>query len=721
MTGSTANIPLDHSADAGVEPYRPAEIELKWQRLWSDAGLFATPDHDPTKQDAYVRVAPPFTTGDVHMGHVRSYSIGDVSARFRRARGEAVLFGLGFDAFGLPVELGAIEHDMPPSEWVSRCQRRMQGQLGRLGLSFDWSRTSLACEPDAYRWSQWLFLKFLEADLVFRRDGYVDWCERCRTVLAATQVEDGRCWRCHGETRVERREQWYLRLSAYNEENERRLSDLTDWNEASLAAQRSFLGRTDGVEFDAQTLDGEDLVVFTPFPDAIAEARFIAVSPRAEDAGRWLEGSDDESALAAGSELVMTPHVAYVPGVSHSLPIVVSTAVDDRYGPTTVLGIPAVDRTDAEIAANLHGREDALWQVKRKPLPKRPAARYKAADFAISRQRAWGTPIPIVHCEACGAVPVPITDLPVHLPADLRITGEGNALVEHPTFSSCPCPACGADARRETDTLDCHLDAAWHTLSLTVPREARAQGLVDHREVQRWLPASVTVHGADIGGFVLVQRMALKALRDLGTLDFLTAGEPYVAGQMHQMVLLEGRKMSKHLGNTVSPAELVEAVGADSLRLAVLHAAAPERAFSWDEGVLRHCNRFLARLWRYALPRLVERPAPPREVPIEMSTGRRRRLADWCRTATARVTENYESLELHKATRNIMKLLDAIEAFERRVLQSRGDLTESDRDAIALALVTLLQLTAPVTPHIAEELWHRAGRDGFVCQEPWPC
>ena len=674
------------------------------------------------------------------MGHIRSYSIGDAHARFRRARGDAVLYSLGFDAFGLPAELGALEHGLPPREWVDTCAARMREQFDALGFSFDWSRTFMSCDEDIYRWSQWLFLVLLEGGFIYEREGSVDWCDSCKTVLARAQAEGGECWRCHGPVRLVRRSQWYVRGSVYAEENDRRLADLTAWNKGAIGAQRSVLGRVDGVELDAQTLDGRALTLFTPHSDEVMAAEFALLSPNHPEIDRWTTREGVHEKLAglrdAGWQredrkleevaVVETGDSVFVPGISHPLPVLISPSVDARFGPTAVLGIPSADRTDKaifekpEMSLNdARGglRHGGVWRGAKVKVVPRPAKRFRGGDFPISRQRAWGTPIPIVHCDACGTVPVPLDQLPVRIPEDLTVTAEGNALLERPDFLECECPSCGGHARRETDTLDCHFDAASQQYPLPAPTADRGRSLLTHPELERWVPVEWYINGADTGNFVLDQRTISKMLRDLGHFTWLPDGECYRATFTHEMVQLDGRKMSKHLGNTVTPQEIVEQLGADTLRLAMLHAAAPAKAFTWDESLLTFSGAFLRRLWTFAEPRLSAAPSPPRELDVE--DGLRRRLAGWCETAVRKITENYERLDMHRATRNLMSLFERIEDFEARVA-ARREPTPEDRDATVYALCLLLRLLAPVAPHIAEELWTRSGSEGFVAEAGWP-
>jgi leucyl-tRNA synthetase len=741
--------------------YDPAAIEARWQQHWQEQRAFQTAPPEDSRTPAYVFAGCPFTSGDAHMGHIRSYTISDAYARFLRARGNAVLFSLGFDSFGLPAELEAVRRGISPREWVARCAARMRGQFERLGYSCDWERTFDSSLPDHYRWTQWLFLAMRERDLVYQSVSQVSWCDSCQTVLAALQTEDGTCWRCHEPVRFRKLPQWFMRISAYVEDNEQGLEKLPGWSKAAIGSQRAVIGRVDGVELDAITLDGAQLTVFTPHTQHIAQAAFLVISPAHPEIDRWasdprvareLEGVREAGWRRDDRDLEQVPVVqtgalASVPGVEGMLPILISPLVDARFGPTAALGMPEQDATDAAIAARIAGKGSArsgvsagarAWKISSKSgtsaVP-RPAVRYRARDFAISRQRAWGAPIPLIHCDACGTVPVPYEQLPVRLPEDLQISGEGNPLDARADFIDCTCPRCGARARRETDTIDCHVDGMWMWMPICVPAQDRPEHMFNHSEYRRWLPARQIVWGADAGGYMFDQRLIGKVLQDLEELPPVPGREPFANALMHQMIRLDGRKMSKHLGNVVDPNELVEHVGADTVRLAVLQAASPGRIFNWNEQPVRYCQIFLKKLYGYAQPRLRDWGAgsrPRAEIVDGRVTGietkadkLRRRLANWCRVAVEKITIDYERLEMQRVAHNAMLLFTRIQDFEERARAARGNedgekLPEHDREAIVVALLILLQLLAPLTPHIAEELWSLAGTGALISATPWP-
>ena len=723
--------------------YDPQTIEARRQAAWRARDAFRTPEPAGGAPRKYIKPSAPFTSGNIHIGHVRSYSIGDAYARFSRARGDAVLFSFGFDAFGLPAELGAIASGESPNDWVSRCASHMQGQLERLGFSFDWSRSFLSSDALMYRWSQWLFLTLLDAGLIYQGTGTVDWCETCQTTLATIQVEDGLCWRCHNPVQLIQQTQWYLRISSYVPENDARLEELEQsgiWDESSLASQRFVLGRLDGVELDLAGPDGGALTVFTPHADALGEARFVAISPKHPDVERWVAdpavleqledlrsgGLERDSRDAEAIPLIDTGRTLPSPVTGEPMPVLISPIVDGRFGATAVLGIPARDRTDALIAGRLGLGVDDPDEVAGAGPPiegLRPAVRYRANDFSISRQRSWGTPIPIVYCEQCGAVPVPEEQLPVLLPLDLKPTGLGNPLAEREDFVQTTCPGCGGVARRETDTLDCHFDALWLWVPACVPvseRERPLQEIFALEDLRQWLPSERLVAGSDSGNFVFDQRIVTKALRDIGPLAFLADGEPFAGCLFHEMVIRDGRKMSKHLGNVVDPDELLAKYGADTVRLATLYAARPQRSLNWSDSAVLRCNRFLAQVWEFSL-RALTAPAPTGDPGDLRDTTEhlRLKLSTWCAAAVEKTTEEMESLEMHSAVRDVMRLFDRIKDFEKRVLARQPELSPADRDALLEALTVLIQLLGPFAPHLSEELWIAFGNEADT-QTPWP-
>jgi leucyl-tRNA synthetase len=724
--------------------YDPHAVEARRQASWAERDAFRTPAVAEDRPHLYIKPSAPFTSGNVHIGHVRSYSIGDAYARFRRARGEDVLFAFGFDAFGLPAELGAIAGGEPPTEWVTRCAAHMKGQLQRLGFSLDWDRAFLSSDEIMYRWSQWLFLTLYEAGLVYRGTGTVDWCEHCQTTLASIQVEaGGTCWRCHNPVRLIELPQWYFKVSAYVTENDSRLTEREaggKWDKVALDSQLDVMGRVDGVEVQLSAADGSTVTAFTPHADAVSSAAFVVISPRHPEAERWASdpaiaeqleqmrsGGWVRSARDAETIPVIQANTTLTDPSGRALPVLISPVVDARFGPTIALGVPGEDRTDEVIAGRLGlASEDAeTATAPAAATPGEPAVRYKASDWVISRQRSWGTPIPVLYCEQCGMVPVAKADLPVVLPLDITPTGTGNPLAELDDFVNTTCPACGGPAKRETDTLDCHFDALWLWIPACVPPELREEPLEEIlalQDLRHWLPSERLVAGSDSGNFVFDQRTVTKALRDIGPLSFLADGEPFAGCLFHEMVTRDNRKMSKHLGNVVDPDELVERYGADTVRLAVLFAARPQKSLNWSDSAVLRCNRFLGQVWDYSHQKLALSAQDAEQPAIEKDTSEhlRLKLEQWCEAGVQRITADMESLEMHSAVRNLMRLFDRIKDFEKRVLAREPGLSAANVEALIGALTVLAQMLGPFVPHMSEELWIAFGNEDRGSQTPWP-
>jgi leucyl-tRNA synthetase len=633
----------------------------------------------------FVFAGCPVAVQTASLGQVRGYAIADAYARYRRAKGDSVLFSLGFDCFDPLVEREATKQGVAPGEWVEECCAKMRSRFERLGYSLDWGRAFLSSEPDHYQWSQQLFLALLEKDRIYRRGG-----------------------------------QWFLRTGAYAEENERGLDALSGWSEGAVGSQRELLGKVDGVEVDAVVLGGGKLPVFTPHRDSIESAAFIAVSPahpeidafaaQPEVAARlqqareadWWRGENG----AGGAAAVPTGLQASVPGASTLLPIVVSPRVEERFGATAVLGIPERDEGDRAISERLEKPAAGAWKLTKVSSKPRSAVRYRVQDTAVTGPRSWGAPVPVIHCEGCGAVPLPAEQLPLQLQGDSGSSSERK------------CPQCGGEARWDSDTIDSRFDRMWMWLSICVPVEERAASMLAPAAHQRWLPIGQSVGEAD-GGGLLDQRVLAKMLQDIDVLPPLEAREPAACVGVYGSVRTDDAGPSADFGNVADPDELVEQVGADVVRLALLNAAAPGRSFGWNDQPLRHCGRFLDELRAYAGPRLREWEAPPNGE-IDGATKWRRRLTKWCRVAADKVATAIEQLEMQRATHNAMLLLVRIEDFESRVAAEADEPAEADREAIVAALLVLLQLLAPFVPHLTEELWAVAGRETPLTETSWP-
>lgn len=711
------------NASNGDHGYDHVLIERRSQELWRLNRRFATPSGPRERRGSYVYACTPFTTGKAHMGHVRSYTIADVCARRARSLGHDVLWAMGFDAFGLPNEMAAIERGIHPADWVRRSREEMTAQFDRLGLSVDWERCFVTSDPEYYRWTQWVFLQFLERGLVHRTEGIESWCDGCHTVLASLQVdEDGKCWRCGAQTRLACVDQWYLRLSPYARELEAGIETLGAWSEMAIGTQRELLTGIQGVELDAICPSGSPLAVFCAHPRALSTAAFVAISPNLPNLEQLL--GLDRSALNLEAQrrrgmareerstqrlpAIATGLEIDLPSLGRALPVVITTAVDLRFGSGATLGVPSCDPIDAALADQLGlcAREE---QGEATPAA-RPAVRHRLRDSSISRQRGWGAPVPVIHCESCGVVPVPDEDLPVRLPEDLHLTGEGSPLAQHPTFAGCRCSRCGREARRDTDTLDVHIDSIWMLIPFCVPTPARADRMFTHPDLARWLPVEQVVCGADQTGWWINDRFFFKVLADCGYLPHLEAREPVRRLLMHEMVLADGRKMSKSLGNAVDPDDVMASHGADALRLAVLRVK-PEKAFSWTTEALDESRRFLAQLWGFVkdLPRDPLGPSPEGAALLR----KLRRCRD---VAVSKVTRAYERNAFHLVEKELKTFFKKIEQFGAR-RRASGAMTTEDREEIHECLLQLLELLEPLAPHICDalgedlEAWGRSRRE----------
>jgi leucyl-tRNA synthetase len=720
----------DRSSLTHAARHRLETVEPRWQAVWQQARAFTAPAPGDAREPAYVFVSCPSTSEAVDVHHVRTFTIADAYARFLRARGRAVLFSVAFDSFDPVVQTEALGRGLSTDAWVKRSCEQTRMRLARLGCSCDWERSCNSSEPDHYRWTQVLFLKLLERDLVYRRAVPVNWCDSCASTTADAGVTDGRCARCGTSVRTAWLQRWLLRSSAFAQECERRLNASTVC-EAAANRLRALVGRVEGVELDAATFDGDPITTFTDRPEAVSRAEFIAISPLHPQAGRWLaqpEQSDPagDGHLAAWPvtstttgqvPLIDTGALATVPGVAGMLPIVISPAVDARYGQTAVLGMPTLDAIDANIARQLRRPSGVTWRATKAPASARPAVRYRLHDLPISCQGAWGTPIPIVHCRSCGAVPVPADDLPVRLPAALDATGKGDgSLTGTPGFADCACPSCGEPGRRETDTLDHRVDELWMWLGPCVPLEDRATAMLRHREHARWLPVALLVCDVEACRGLVDQGLAADLLADLGWLPSPGDRVPFATSFVHERFTT-----SRCRGDAAELHATIERVGADALRLSVLDAASSARPFDWSDQATQRSEKFLGELYEYASTRLHQWSGSDRQpARIDASDKLRRRLAHWCDVACVKITDGFERLQLQHAAHNAMLFFARVQDFEQRALGQHGELSERDRDAIVAALCLLVQMLAPLTPHIAEELWSLAGRRESVGQAPWP-
>jgi len=782
----------DNSLSMHDDGYDHAAVERRWQEAWDDASAYRTPDD--VSNPTYVLGMYPYPSGEMHMGHVRNYTITDAYARFRRMRGDDVLHPMGWDAFGLPAENAAKERDTNPRDWTFDCIDRMRGQMASMGFGYDWEREVTTCRPRYYRWNQWLFRRFVEEGLAERRDAEVNWCPSCETVLADEQVEGGEspegshegggaagvCWRC--DTAVEEREleQWFLKITEYADELVDDIDGLEGWPDSVRQMQRNWIGRQVGstVAFDVGEASGASdgrgegsepqeygpVEAFTTRLDTIYGATFFALAPD-HPVSEQLAGADEDvheflhhEADPEGDEPngVRTDLTATNPVTGEALPVFVADFVLSDVGTGALYGVPAHDDRDHAFAEKMDlpirpvvapdedsdvpdVEETAYTEdgvvVNSDDYSGLPSARareqltediesaafetvYRLRDWGISRQRYWGTPIPVVHCDDCGPVVVPEAELPVELPEFINTTG--NPLDEAEEWKATTCPDCGADATRETDTMDTFVDSSWYFLRYVSPDLDEAPFDVDR--ANDWMPVDQYVGGIEHAVMhLLYSRFFQKVLADH---EGLAHREPFENLLAQGMVQLEGEKMSKSKGNVVSPQAIVEEYGADTARLFMMQAAQPERDFDWSEEGVRSAHAFLTRL-----KDTVEAFAAG-DVATTDDDGT---VADYVDSeidaAVAVATEEYDDLTFNTALREAQDLVSTLRGYR--------EYTAVDADVFERGLETAVKLLAPVTPHIAEELWDELGREaqrapdggsgersepraGFVVDADWP-
>jgi leucyl-tRNA synthetase len=737
------------------KPYNHTEIELKWHERWKHADLFRAEDRS-VRPKYYLLEMLPYPSGTLHVGHIRNYTIGDTLARYKWMRGFNVLHPMGWDAFGLPAENAAIENNRHPRDWTLENIAYMKTQHRRYGFSYDWDREISTCEPEYYRWNQWFFLKMLERGLAYRASALLNWCPKCATVLANEQVEEGCCWR-HGDTAVEQRqmEQWFLKITAYADELLRDLGKLEGgWPERVITMQRNWIGRSEGAEADFHLEgSGEPIRVFTTRVDTIFGATCLILAPEHPLVERLVQGEAkgrvkamiDERARRDPGDLVkdglFTGHYAINPYSRERIPVWIGNFVLMGYGTGAIMAVPAHDDRDFEFCTRFgipvkpvirpvdgeladpaamtgaftgdgvcenSGEFSGLPsdEARRRMGAKAEAegfgkasVTYRLRDWGISRQRYWGTPIPVVYCPSCGAVPVPESELPVVLPLDVKITGAGGSPLENvPNFVKVACPRCGSAARRETDTMDTFIDSSWYFYRYCDAHNDEAP--FDSARIAYWFPIDQYIGGVEHAILHLIySRFFTKVMRDLG---LIANDEPATRLFTQGMVIKDGFKMSKSKGNVVSADETAEKYGSDTARLFALFAAPPEKDVDWLDTSVEGMYRFAGRVYRF-----VTRNAGAGGGSGEADTRVRRRLHQTIR----KVTEDFETRwHFNTSIAAIMGLMNELYASEVQI----------SRDAMRGTLETLVLLLAPFTPYLAEEMWEELGKTGPVFKQSWP-
>ena len=751
-----------------MERYCPQEIEAKWQKIWETDHTCHT-EMDDTKPKYYVLEMFPYPSGKLHMGHVRNYSIGDVVARFRTMEGYNVLHPMGFDSFGMPAENAAIQNKVHPAKWTYANIENMERQQRTLGLAYDWEREVITCREDYYRWTQWLFELFYKKGLAYKKAASVNWCDTCGTVLANEQVEDGKCWRCKSEVHKKNLAQWFFKITDYADELLADLAKLPGWPERVKTMQENWIGRSEGLEFrlPAPALETE-IPVYTTRPDTVFGITFLALAPehplvekicaisdKADEirafCARVKKQSDIERASSESEkEGIFTGLYCINPFNGEQVEIWITNYVLFEYGTGAVMAVPSEDQRDWMFATKygirkiltirppegelrledmtaayvekegflinsgkftgmeMHAAMGAIIdEAEAQGFGKR-RVNYRLRDWLISRQRYWGAPIPIINCEKCGEVLVPEEELPVRLPEDGSFEqGTVSPLSSSEHFLHCKCPKCGGSATRETDTMDTFICSSWYYYRYADPKNKDRP--FDRDKVNYWAPVDQYIGGIEHAILhLLYARFFTKVLRDAGMLDF---DEPFTNLLTQGMVIKDGAKMSKSLGNVVSPEEIIEKYGADTARLFILFAAPVERDLDWSDQGVEGAYRFLNRVWRILLQfEDIIKSAPESYDPTGL-TAEESDLRHILHVTTKKVTEDVrDRFMFNTAISSIMELVNAIYTFQEKTLSP------------ALARETasaLLRMLAPFAPHITAELWGRLFT-GSVHAQRWP-
>jgi len=754
------------------ERYQPKKIEEKWQRIWEEGKSFRVSENSRLPK-YYLLEMFPYPSGQIHMGHVRNYSIGDVIARYKRMRGYNVLHPMGWDAFGLPAENAAIERGVHPAKWTMENIAYMRDQLKKMGFSYDWEREFATCDESYYRWEQLFFIEMFRRGLAYKKLKWANWCEKCRTVLANEQVEGGKCWRCEQEVGVRELEQWFFRTTAYAEELLGELDHLTGWPEKVLAMQRNWIGKSVGAEILFPLMGREEaLNVFTTRQDTVYGATFVSLAvehplalelsrstPQERTVREFVEriqriNQTRRGADEAEKEGLFTGAYCMNPFTGEKIPIYLANFVLMEYGTGAVMAVPAHDQRDFEFARKYglpvrvviqpqgkrikaeemaeafvedgvmvssgpftglrssEGREKLAAYLEEKGWGKNDI-RYRLRDWGISRQRYWGAPIPILYCDSCGALPVPEAELPVVLPKDVEFSGEGGSpLAKLPEFFKASCPKCGGPARRETDTMDTFVESSWYFARYACPDEQDAP--LDKARVAYWMPVDQYIGGIEHAVLhLLYARFFTKVLRDLG---WIALGEPFTNLLTQGMVIKDGAKMSKSKGNVVDPDFLIERYGADTARLFALFAAPPEKDLDWSDQGVEGAYRFLTRLWRFVSHYRDALASAASDLDPKELSPTLRELRRQIHRTIKKVTDDIEGrFHFNTAIAAVMELFNALS------LAGKDESVWQDgTPLIKVGVETLVVLLYPFVPHMASELWESLGHRNSLEEIRWP-
>ncbi len=731
--------------------YNFKDIEKKWQKTWKENGQYKMDVEDNSKPKYYCLEMFPYPSGKIHMGHVRNYSIGDVVARFKKMEGYNVLHPMGWDSFGLPAENAAIKHGIHPHKWTMANIDEMKEQLDMLGLSYDWDKEVATSTPQYYKWTQKIFLEFLKAGLAYKKNSYVNWCPSCETVLANEQVVQGECERCSSIVEKKELEQWYFKTTEFSEELLQDLDKLDGWPEKVKLMQKNWIGKSHGanVTFKVEGMDKE-ITVYTTRPDTIFGSSFMVLAPESQLAKDLVKGTEYEAVLEEFEKKIHTMteveresaelekdgrfigREVINPLTGKKMPIWVANYVLADYGTGAVMGVAAHDDRDGDFARkfdleiipvideddkminsgefngmNKEEAFDAIIEKLEEIGQGKKTTNYRLRDWLISRQRYWGCPIPVIYCDDCGIVPVEEKDLPVLLPTDVTFTGKGESpLTTSETFNKCTCPKCNKPARREVDTIDTFIDSSWYFMRYIDSQNLESPFRKDL--VDKWLPVDQYIGGVEHAILhLLYARWFTKALNRLG---WTKHTEPFKNLLTQGMVLMDGKKMSKSKGNTISPLEIIEEYGADTARLFILFAAPPERDLDWSDKGVEGCFKFLNRVYR-----LVDELEDVFKNDLEFGelTKEDKKLRAKTNLTLKKVTEDLSTkFGFNTAIAALMELVN--DTYKYKELDKRNDAV------IREALETIVTIIAPFAPHLGEELWLKIGKSASIFDIAWP-
>jgi len=727
------------------------EIADKWQKKWEDKYIFKV-KKEKKKKKYYVLEMFPYPSAALHMGHLRNYSIGDCFARYKRMNGFNVLYPMGYDAFGLPAENAAIQHGIDPEKWTIDNIDVIKKQQKKMGISYDWSRSISTCLPDYYRWNQWIFLKFFDKGLAYRKKSYVNFCPKCDTVLANEQVHEGKCWRCKNTVEQKELEQWFFKIRNYAEELLNDLEKL-DWPEQVNIMQKNWIGKSTGTIINFSIKESsEDIPIFTTRPDTIHGVTFMVFAPEHPLLHKWVKGTEfeddfnkfwkdvqrEDKFLRTSEESekkgMFIGKYAINPLTKEEIPIYAGNFVVYEYGAGAVMAVPAHDQRDFDFAKKYNipvkiviqpdsysinaekmsrayledghlvnsvefdgmNNREAIEEISKELERLGKGGRtvnYKLRDWLISRQRYWGTPIPVIYCDKCGIVPVPEKDLPVLLPKDVNF-GKGNPLLTSKKFVSVKCPKCKKVGKRETDTMDTFVDSSWYFFRYCDPKNNK----LPFKDVDYWMPVDQYIGGIEHAIMhLLYARFFTKALRDIGMHKI---DEPFSKLLCQGMVIKDGAKMSKSLGNVVDPNEIMNKYGPDTARLFILFAALPEKELDWNDQGVQGSFRFLNRMYN-----LLEDVKYRNVV-----SNKDRKIISYLHKTIKNVTCDIKEFRLSQAIGKIMEFVTELVVYKE----------DANKKIYEECLENLCLIISPFTPHLAEEIWERLERKGFVSLEKWP-